>query len=287
VVQVHAALVAISVCLSTALVCAQRSDEILARAGAFVLDTSNQLSGVIADESSQQKVYGPALSSGTRPLLRQREMRGEALFLWLPAAMEWMFVRNVLRVDNSPVPDSGERLDRLFKDAGADRAAYLRQLQVENARFDLGPVVRTLGDPTFALRYLEPESQPRFAFSGAGTERIGGIRANVFFFSERRRPYVVKVNGMDGQSRGTVWINAADGAVLRTNLRVMLPSGRGTAAVLTVDFAKADRLGIWAPAKMTEQYNSMSGDTTTGTASYANFRRFDTTVRIVPPDEPR
>jgi hypothetical protein len=265
-------------------VTAQRDDEVLRRAGAFVLDASSQLRGVIADEAYQQKLYGPPFLSGSRPRLGQREIRAEALFLWLPAAIEWMFVRNVLNVDNRPVADSGDRLDRLFNDASGDRPAYLRQLQKENARFDLGPVVRTLGDPTFALRYLEPQSQPRFLFNRIGVERIGATRATVFSFSERRRPYVVKVDGMDAQSTGTMWIDAAQGAVLRTSLRVLLPSGRGTAAIITVDFHKDGRLDIWAPSRMSEQYNSMSGEMTTGTASYMNFRRFDTSVRIVTPE---
>ena len=218
--------------------------------------------------------------------MRQRATSGEALFLWLPTPMEWMFVRNVQAVDGRQVPDSGERLDRLFKESGLDKLAYLRQLQEENARFDLGPVVRTLGDPTFALRYLEPGAQPRFEFSRAGTERIGGARASVFFFRERRRPYIVKVNGTDGQSTGTMWIDATDGAVLRTSLRVMLPSGRGTAALITVEFVRNGRLGVWVPFKMSERYNSASGETTTGAASYVNFRRFDTSVRVTTPEAP-
>jgi hypothetical protein len=281
---VRVLLVVISVSACATLAYAQRSDEILVRAAHFVEDTSNQLSGVIADEAYQQKLHAPQFTSGTRPLIRQREMHAEALFLWLPAAMEWMFVRNVVIVDNGPVPDSGDRLDRLFKDAGVDRVAYLRQLQEENARFDLGPIFRTLGDPTFALRYLEAESQPRFAFRRIGTERIGDIRATMFSFSERRQPYVVKVNGMDAQSTGTMWIDAAAGTVLRTSLRVLFPSGRGRVASITVDFQKDSRLGIWAPSKMSEEYTSVSGETIIGTASYVNFRRFDTSVRMTSPD---
>jgi hypothetical protein len=285
---VRTCLVAISVCAVAAGVSAQRGapkvDEILLRAGTFVQDTANSLTGVIADESYEQDLLGPLFDGGTRPRIGRRSMQGEALFMWLPAANEWMFVRNVLAVDDRPVPDSGERLDRLFKDSAIETSAYLRQLQEENARFDIGPVVRTLGDPTFALRYLEPGSQARFAFSRIDTERIGDVRATVLVFSERRRPFVVKVDGMDAQSAGKVWIDAAGGAVLRTNLRVTRPSGRGSIASVTVSFQKDARLGIWVPSMMSEQYNAMDGKTTIGTASYSNFRRFDTSVRVVAPE---
>jgi hypothetical protein len=110
------------------------------------------------------------------------------------------------------------------------------------------------------------------------------VRATVLVFSERRRPFVVKVDGMDAQSTGKVWIDAAGGAVLRTNLRVTRPSGRGSIASVTVNFQKDARLGIWVPSMMSEQYNAMDGKTTAGTASYSNFRRFDTSVRVVAPE---
>jgi len=120
------ALVAISVCALSSFVYAQRNDDVLRRPGTFVLETSNRLSGVIADESYQQKLYAPPFNSGTRRLIRQHGMRAEALFVGLPAAQEWMFVRNVVTVDRQAVSDSGDRLDGLFKDGGGDRAAYRR-----------------------------------------------------------------------------------------------------------------------------------------------------------------
>jgi hypothetical protein len=257
--------------------------EILFRAGSFVQNVSASLSGVLAEESYEQDLFAYPFDTGARPRIGRRSMGSEALFLWLAVANEWMFVRNVLAVDSRPVPDSGERLDRLFKDPPGDTAAYLRELQRENARFDIGPVFRTLGDPTFALRYLEPQSQGRFAFSRKGNERVGTVRATTLAYRERRRPYVVKVDGMDAQSSGTMWIDAAEGAVIRTNLRVLRPSGRGFVASITVDFQKDPRLGAWVPWQMTEQYSASNGQTMTGMASYANFRRFDASVRVLAP----
>jgi hypothetical protein len=103
-------------------------------------------------------------------------------------------------------------------------------------------------------------------------------------FKERRRPYLVKVNQRDGQSYGSVWIDPESGAVLRTDLHVALPSGLGTIAIITVDFQMDSHLNIWVPSKMSEQYFSMSNQMTSGSASYANFRRFDATVRVLPPE---
>jgi hypothetical protein len=276
----------LSACALTTVASAQRGDDLLLRVGSFVRAASDQLDGVIADETYRQELYAQPSFRSTRPRIRQRSMRSEALFLFLRlrAGNAWMFVRNVVAVDGTPVPDSGDRLDRLFEDSSIDAAAYLRQLQRENARFDIGPVVRTLGDPTFALRYLEPQTQARFVFSRNGTARLGDTRATKLRFSEHRRPYVVTVDGMDGQSTGTMWIDEADGSVLRTELRVAQPSGRGAAARITVDFQRDPRLRIWVPKMMSEQYDAMNGQMTSGSASYANFRRFDATVQVLPPE---
>jgi hypothetical protein len=274
----------LSACALTTIASAQRGDDLLLRVGTFVRAASDQLNGVIADETYRQELYAQPFESGIRPRIRQRSMRSEALFLRLPAVDQWMFVRNVVAVDATPVPDSGERLDRLFEDSTIDAAAYLRQLQRENARFDIGPVVRTLGDPTFALRYLAPQAQAWFAFSRNGTARLGDTRATRLRFSERRRPYIVTVNGMDGQSTGTMWIDEADGSVSRTELRIALPSGRGVAATITVDFQRDPHLRIWVPRKMSEQYYAMNGQMTSSTASYANFHRFDAAVRVLAPE---
>jgi hypothetical protein len=276
----------ISACLVTAVASAQRADDILLRAGTFVRETAQRLSGVVADELYEQQLFASFVDSRLSPRIARRAMRSEALFMWLPAASQWVFVRNVLAVDDRPVPDSGDRLDRLFN-SGVDAAAYLRQLQEENARFDIGPVTRTFGDPTFALRFLDAPSQARFAFDRAGTERVGGVRAMRFAYHERRRPFVIHVDGMNAQSSGTMWIDPVDGVVLRTTLHVTRPSGRGTLASVTVDFQKDPRLEAWVPNLMSEEYNAGGGQVTRAKTSYANFRRFATSVRVVDPDAVR
>ncbi len=119
----------ISLCAGEVVASAQRGDaatrepavqDILLRAASFVQNVSASLSGVLAQESYEQDLFTYPLDTGARPRIGRRSMGSEALFLWLPAANEWMFVRNVLAVDGRPVPDSGERLDRLFKDLQKD-----------------------------------------------------------------------------------------------------------------------------------------------------------------------
>jgi len=287
-------LVLIAICALTAVDYAQQRNtndraqpsiaEILSRAGNFVRDAATQMRNVIADEAYIQELFGTRFTeTGQRGRLRQRRIQSEALFLWLPAASGWMFVRNAVTVDGRPVPDNGERLDRLFNTPDIDPIAYIHKLQEENARFDLGPVIRTLGDPTLTLRFLGPESQTRFAFNRVGTERIGTTRATMIAYRERTLPTVVQLNGANALSSGTMWVDAADGTVMRTDLRFTKQTGNGIAVSVTVDFRQDTHLHAWVPSRMSEQYNASNGETLIGSASYTNFRKFDTSVRVSAP----
>jgi len=52
-------------------------------------------------------------------------------------------------------------------------------------------------------------------------------------------------------------------------------------ATIVVDYGMEPRLGIWVPVKMTESYR-MPDETLEAVASYSNYRRFETSVRVVP-----
>ena len=52
-------------------------------------------------------------------------------------------------------------------------------------------------------------------------------------------------------------------------------------ATLAVEYAMEPRLRIWVPVKMTESYR-MPDETLDAIASYSNYRRFETNVRLVP-----
>jgi hypothetical protein len=218
------------------------------------------------------------------------------LLWWLPDERVWLSVRNVLSVDGKPVQDSEQRLQRALgvspdpavpapgampeddeqPGAGVSRTARLHRLQEEGARFDLGPVHRTTSNPTFVLQFLAPDNQPHFMFARERSERVGGARASKFSFVEGRRPTVVRVDGKEVVSTGAVWLRDVDGAVLRTDLTLKI-SGQTTASI-TVDFQRNKKLAVWVPSKMVERY----GDVTC-MSTYSNFRRFETSGRLVDP----
>jgi hypothetical protein len=50
-----------------------------------------------------------------------------------------------------------------------------------------------------------------------------------------------------------------------------------------VDFRDDAGVGAWVPAEMRERYGNSWGEQTTGHATYGNYRRFQTSVRLVRP----
>jgi hypothetical protein len=202
------------------------------------------------------------------------------IFMSVPDIRDLVFVRTVLVVDGRKIPDSTARLDQLFKDPPANPYAYLMQLKQESARYNIGTVLRTTGDPSFALRFLDPKYVTRFAFSRAGVERIGVVDAMKMAFAEQDAPTLIAVNGIDVPASGMVWLDPATGALLRTNVRVSTPDGN---ASVTVDFQHDDRLDQFVPVRMAEVYGGGTSQETRCSAAYSNFRRFDATVRISAP----
>lgn len=255
-------------------------DDLLARAGEYVQGFVDRLAFVISDEHYRQTVR-----SGMR--VSQRTIQSEMLFWILPEDSVWLSIRNVLNVDGRPIPDSKRRLERVLAEpevtsdtAGngrVSRAAKLRALQAESARYDLGPVRRTTGDPTLVLEFLLRENQRHFEFTRRDADRMGGDRtAWRLDFKEIERPTVVSIDDQEVMSSGAVWILPEDGTVVRTNLTLSATT-KPTVSV-DVRFKREAKLEMWVPARMEEHY----GPLTSAVATYMNYRRFETSARLVP-----
>jgi hypothetical protein len=287
---VFAASLAIS-SLSSGAVIAQREDapdprppnieDILLSAAGFVRETAEtQASAVIADEVYEQEVRSrPFGVNSQRPI--RRTIRSEALFIWLAVERQWVFVRNVLSVDGRSVADNGARLDQLLGESNLDISSRVRRLQQESSRFNIGPVARTIGDPTFALRFLDRESQSRFTFKLGDIEQVEGVRAIKLAFDERARPTIVQANGRNAPTSGTMWVEPMMGTVVRTYMK--LTTSLRTDESVTTEFQKDMNLQAWVPVRMSERYEERTAQTIICSASYMNYRRFGATVRVSSP----
>jgi hypothetical protein len=221
------------------------------------------------------------------------------LFLGFAAERTWLTIRRVQRVDGRDVADSGLRLEQLLGQAAPTRQARLRQLLDESARFNLGNIARNFSDPTLVFQFLQPRAQPQFTFTMAGTERRDGVDAVRLNYVERATPTVVTLNDQPLVSRGSVLVARTEGTVLETVLH-HTSEPINLDATIRVTFRHQPSVGLWVPVRMQETYKqqpvgwygtppraAIVGETIECVAIYSNYRRFETSGRIVvPPGAP-
>jgi hypothetical protein len=278
-------------------------DDVLQRIGRYVGNYGEQASLIVAVERYEQQYQNAP--PGERPV---RKLVAEFALFKTADATGWLGFRDVIAVDGKPIPDRQDRLLALLRTSAPD-VREARRLADESARFNIGPTRRNFNEPTAALFFLLPANQARFAFTRKDMTTVNGVAAMEIDFREIGSPTMIRrSDDRDVPSEGTIWVVPADGTVLRTRLIVRGFIGPSSSATVDVTFARDPRLKLWLPAKMTERHEvptvdallkrlrdrtstTASTSTTrdpvavmsrgptavvTATATYGDFKRFDT-----------
>ena len=204
---------------------------------------------------------------------RHRDLRSDFLFVKSPDTSALLPFRDVIMVDGVPVRDRQERLARLFLSGAKDAMAQAEQIREEGARYNLGNLHTTLGNPVLGLSVLQRSYQPRFRFSLGKEDRSAGANVRIVEYKEVQSPAMIQGEaGRDLFAHGRLWIDASTGAVLKTELGVEQPSVR---AVITTTFRVEEKSAIAVPLEMREQYTIANGFKVTTVATYGRFRRFE------------
>ncbi len=260
-------------------------DDVLRRAAAYVAQFERTFSAAVWREHYQQEDRVPRRFSASgatfSTIAARRQLDSELLFVWLPQARSWITVRDVIAVDGTPRPAGDRRLQALLG-GPAVSVDQLSALAAENGRFNIGRIVRTFNEPTLALLFLDEHYRRRFTFAKGEPETTEGRRAATYQFAERGSPTVIRGENRDLPVRGTLWIDAATGRVLRTALELSDPSGR-LRGRMTVRYGPHPNFDVLVPLEMRETYAASSGESVTAVATYSEFRRFETAGRIVIP----
>ena len=262
---------------------------VMTRVGAYVEKYQQDLSFLLADERYLQEVTnagaGPAGGAkrtlGGEGTTTERRVLVSEFALVRVQDMDrtlWLAFRDVVDVDGHAVRDQQERLRRLFLTPPANALAQARAIALESARYNIGDLVRTVNVPTLALEFLGTAAQKRSSFKKTAEEVTEGVHAWMVAFEERARPALIRTPaGQDVTSKGLAWIDPDTGRVLKTQIDSR--PRRGLTTRITATYAPDERLGLWLPAEMEEVYETESC-TITGQATYTNFRRFETEVRL-------
>jgi VWFA-related protein len=250
-------------------------DLVVARVSQYAWDYGRELSSIVSEETYKQEVKGEAapkvvLNGKDVQATGQRRLISDYLLVKIPGMDGWLPFRDVFEVDGKPVRDREDRLVKLFLDAPSPEVAIERGNQVlrESARYNIGPVVRTLNVPTLPLWFLEPANVRRFAFRKVEETKLNGKNAVVLEFTERVRPTFVRTSaGQDIPVLGRVWVDPVNGQIFQTRIGAY-------SATITVTYGQTAEIpGLWLPESMQERY--VAGKTEiTASATYAKYRRF-------------
>ena len=291
-----------AVLVSAVLFQAPSLETVLARAGDYVTAFHDSFRLIVADESyvQIQRAYGVASGdlsgvgvTGESTGHKVRTIKSEFALIANPGALTWHGFRDVLEVDGKRVQDQKDRLRRVFVDAPATAYAEARRIDDEASRYNLGAIRRTINIPTFTLLFLLPRNQAGFEFKKTGERKVGEVSAWVIAFVEAQRPtFIMTPAGVPMPTRGEVWIDPATGRFLKTHVVVdsldafeelkKHPERYNSFPRIQIDvtFGRDAKLDLWVPLEMQELYDRQA-DVVTCTATYSNFRRFETDAKLI------
>jgi len=216
----------------------------------------------------------PQASAADTARARHRDLRSDFLLVKSPATEALVPFRDVLSVDGVPVRDREARLAKLFlNNPSTNVMEQAEKIGAEGARYNLGSMRSTLGNPVLALGVLQHSYQPRFKFTLGKEDRGVGPGIVVIDYKEVSSPAMIRGEaGRDLLSHGRLWVDTTTGRVMKTELQVEQPVIRAT---VTTTFRVEEKSGIAVPEEMREQYTFANGNRVNTAATYGRFRRFD------------
>lgn len=262
---------------------------VLARAAVYVADYQTRLAGIVAEEHYRQNVQ--STSRGGRISRQFRELRSDVLMVKPAAGVgAWLQFRDVFEVDRKPIRDRDQRLYELFVESSGSTEARARAelIQAESARYNIGPVMRTVNMPILALLFLERSVQPIITFKkrdAGNVKRFAGLAGadEVWLIEYREEQDGTLVRGAgnrDIPSHGRIWIDSATGRILSTEL---ISEDIAIRADIDVSYKTEPGLDLLVPAEMREVYLIRRTESRIdGRAEYSRFRRFTVTTTEKP-----
>ncbi len=262
-------------------------DAVLARLDAYLADYEPKLSELIADETMRQEVRRtvprgqPIEATRGRGALRlQRQLVSEVAFIALPNNAAWLGFRHVKTVNNQPVGLSDSSLAASLKTEGHEVAYALVKASAEH---NLG-LPRTTNLPNLPLEFLHQRNRKRLVARVDGRERVRGTDTVRLVFLERMTPTLIRNpnTGADMPSVVRAWVDPGNGRVLRAEVQTFTSfDAKEFENSVRVEFVSDKAVGVYVPSEMREEFPVERPGSGTSVARYSNYRRFQTSARIV------
>ena len=237
-----------------------------------------KLSELVANEEFVQRMPDVSAVYGEATFFTRR-LVSDVGFLRLPGGLAWLGQRSVRTVNGEAVGGGVPRLEDLLMSAGPGVFASAKAIAEANAKYNLG-YPRSMNVPTLPLELLGRSHQRAFRARVEGRGTHDGRAIVHVRFSESPPGAIIAFDETRFVRADVVArVAADDGAVLWAEVSLD-PPGYGGHRV-RVEFAPERALGHLVPVRLSESYSGRSRGE--GTASYSNYRKFQTTGRILPP----
>lgn len=251
---------------------------------AYLVGYEPKLSELIADEQLTQHDVPEREGRPGADSFAKRTLRSEVAFIALPADAGWLGFRRVLRVDDRSVDDGPGSLKDVLTIGPQSEYARAREMLADSARYNLGEA-RTTNLANLPLELLHPRNARRFSVRIAGKEKIGGKNTTLLVFVETVAPTIITAtDGGNMRSIVRAWVETANGRLWKAEVITRDPRDHALPfdAIVSVTFKEHVSLALLVPATMHEKFFAGVGRRAWGDASYSNYRRFQTSARIVP-----
>jgi hypothetical protein len=225
-------------------------------------------------------------------------------------------LRNVIKVDDKPVPDSQARADRFLGELQKTTTIEkeLEKIQDEGSRYD--KTLEVNGLTLFEAVVLSDHIRPDFDFKLLGTENFQGAEVYAVSYQQKRKNPFITVNEKQTQAkglklnydldlprairkqdmflRGKLWIDAKTFQVRREERQLMVQPANPIVALETNFEYQPSEYEIMVPKQISvlensfkkgskdNQYNAVR--TTKVVFDYSKFRKSEVDVQII--DEP-
>lgn len=249
---------------------------------AYLSDYEPKLSALIADERMTQR--NEPKRGGGDGVRERRSLASEVAFIALPGSAGWLGFRRVEHVNDKPVENTSTTLSAVLGAGAQDDYARAREMLADSARFNLG-TPRTINLPNLPLELLHWRHEHRFSIRLAGTESIRGHKTTKLVLVENAAPTIIRAtdNG-DIRSIVSAFVEEGTGRLWRADVVSRDPRDSRVVFdhVVSVEFREDRAVGMLVPARMHEDFFAGSNRKAWSDAEYRNYRRFQTSARIVP-----
>ena len=205
----------------------------------------------------------------------ERVLESEFGIVQVPNHPQWLGFRDVVKVNGRLLPGRDRRLGALFENPTLSAMEQARRIALESARYNVGPIQRTINNPALVLELLDPRNAHRMKFQKDGEDTLNHIPVWMVRFVETKRPTIVRTSSsQDEPSSGRAWIDPSTGRLLRVQATIDSPPSLGPVSCdVDVTFQKVPQLEFWVPAAMREGcFNGV--DWQRGEATYDSYRKF-------------